>query len=246
MALPTQSNNEMSPGLLLRVSGRWAHFKKPETNNNPLTHDFITKTALLGLMGAVLGVERREMRALFPQWSDDLKYGLQLQRAVRKTTWAFTMRGVVNHNDKAPKPMEVLKEPDYIVALACVNSRSSEALQAFSEAVRQGHACYTPVLGLHNCAAELEFIEAGAFETGSGTYSTRGFALCEHSPDFDMSEGFRFGFERLPTHQNDDFWNDPKQYKDVCYIDYTDEQQELSLKDGVHYRFNNGKAWCLI
>lgn len=246
MAQSSLNNDGVVPGLLLRVSGRWAHFKKPETNNNPLTHDFITKTALLGLMGAVLGVERRSMRGLFPQWSDDLKYGVQLQRAVRKTTWAFTMRGVVNHNDKAPKAMEVLKEPDYIVALACENARSSEALQAFSDAVRQGHACYTPVLGLHNCAADLEFIEAGKFGLGNGVYSTRGFALCEHHPDFSLSEGFRFGFERLPTHQNDDFWNNPEKYKDVCYVDYTDGQQTVNLTNGVYHRFNNGEAWCLI
>ena len=44
-------------GLQLNVEGNWAHFKKPETNNNPLTHDLITKTALIGMIGAVLGIE---------------------------------------------------------------------------------------------------------------------------------------------------------------------------------------------
>lgn len=246
MALPAQSKSEVLPGLLLRVSGRWAHFKKPETNNNPLTHDFITKTALLGLMGAVLGVERRAMRSLFPQWSDDLKYGVQLQNAVRKTTWAFTMRGVVNHNDKAPRPMEVLKEPHYIVALACENPRSSEALQTFAHAVREGRACYTPVLGLHNCPAELEFLQAGEFQLQSGAYSTKGFALCDHSPDIELAAGFRVGFERLPSHQNDDFWNDPGKYKNVCYADYTQSGSKIRLTKGEYYLFGDGNAWCLI
>ena len=57
-------------GFQLQLMGNWAHFKKPETNNNPLTHDIIPKTALLGLIGAVLGIERREMRAKFPQFSE--------------------------------------------------------------------------------------------------------------------------------------------------------------------------------
>ena len=52
------------------VEGNWGHFKRPETNNNPLTHDFITKTALIGMIGAVLGYERAEMKDLFPQLSD--------------------------------------------------------------------------------------------------------------------------------------------------------------------------------
>jgi CRISPR-associated protein Cas5h len=41
-------------GFQLEISGNWGHFKKPETNNNPLSHDFITKTALIGMIGAVL------------------------------------------------------------------------------------------------------------------------------------------------------------------------------------------------
>jgi CRISPR-associated protein Cas5 subtype I-B len=46
---------------LIDIKGNWAHFRKAETNNNPLTHDFITKTALVGLIGAVLGKEREDM-----------------------------------------------------------------------------------------------------------------------------------------------------------------------------------------
>ena len=59
-------------GVLFELKGNWGHFRKPETNNNPLTHDFITKTALIGLVGAVLGKERDEMKELFPQLSEDL------------------------------------------------------------------------------------------------------------------------------------------------------------------------------
>lgn len=49
------------------VEGKWGHFKRPETNNNPLSHDLITKTALIGMIGAMLGKEREEMKLLFPQ-----------------------------------------------------------------------------------------------------------------------------------------------------------------------------------
>ena len=31
-------------GLQFKIDGDWAHFKKPETNNNPLSHDLIPKT----------------------------------------------------------------------------------------------------------------------------------------------------------------------------------------------------------
>ena len=77
---------------MLCVQGNWAHFKKPETNNNPLTHDFLTKTALLGMIGAVLGKERDAMKGLFPRLSEDLRYGVALLRPVKKQTWSFTLR----------------------------------------------------------------------------------------------------------------------------------------------------------
>ncbi|MBK9744169.1 MAG: CRISPR-associated protein Cas5 [Saprospiraceae bacterium] len=47
------------------VKGNWAHFRKVEANLNPLTHDFITKTALFGMIGAVLGYDREKMRPTF-------------------------------------------------------------------------------------------------------------------------------------------------------------------------------------
>ena len=241
--MSTSSTRSALPGLLLRVSGNWAHFKKPETNNNPLTHDFITKTALLGLMGAVLGIERREMRPMFPQWSDDLIYGVQVRGAVKKASWAFTMRGVVNQNDKAPKPMELLKNPDFTVALASRHERSDQSLQNFATCIRESRAHYTPILGLHNCAANLEFLEAGNFQTHNSEYSTKGFALRAHSPRFNFDEDFRLGFERIPTHQNDDMWNRPERYVEVCY---GDEGREIALQSGEHFRFDNGDAWCLV
>lgn len=233
------------PGVLFRVSGRWAHFKKPETNNNPLTHDFITKTALLGLMGAVLGVERRAMRPLFPQWSDDLLYGVQVLATVKKESWSFTMREVANQNNKAPKPMELLKNPDFLVALACRNPNSLEEFQQFVTYLQNSRACYTPVLGLHNCAAELEFVSSGDFTASSGAYATKGFAPRTHglnraNLNFD---DFRLGFERIPTHQNDDFWNRPEKYVEVCY---PDAGREIALNDGDFFRFADGNAWNLV
>ena len=70
-------------GLQFKIDGDWAHFKKPETNNNPLSHDLIPKTALIGMIGAVLGIEREKMKSLFPHdnFKDNYKV---LNQEVRK------------------------------------------------------------------------------------------------------------------------------------------------------------------
>ena len=47
-------------GFQLEIKGNWGHFKRPETNNNPLSFDIMPKTAFIGMVGAVLGIKREE------------------------------------------------------------------------------------------------------------------------------------------------------------------------------------------
>jgi len=231
-------------GIKLVVSGNWAHFRKPETSNNPLSHDFITKTALIGLMGAVLGVERKEMRQLFPQLSEDLKYGVEIRNAVKKQSWGFTYRS--NINDvfyKAPKQMEIIRNPSYTVLIGLENNRSEGVFVDFRNSLQNQEAYFTPVLGIHNCPADLEFLEEGEFEyLSTGAFETTGFITTQHQLKVPPGKPFRLGFEKIPTYQNDDFWNLPDKYVPVVYP----SEQHLILANGPHYIYNQQSQWVLI
>lgn len=255
---------------LLRIEGPWAHFKRPETNNNPLTHDFITKTALIGMIGAVTGKERAEMTALFPQLSEDLLYGVALERAVKKQSWAFTLRrfssDIKNRLEApglSPRPFEFLKEPKFRVVLALQNSRSEALFSAFVDLVRNGEVHYDPVLGLHNCPAELTFIDEGTAEAGSGAFETEGFLPDTVRRRITPGGPFRIGFDRIPAYQNGDMWNPPDRYVEVIYRDFLPGVSQRLGGEGDHLRIrwshesegrgeegreNKGKeeAWCLI
>lgn len=231
-------------GLLFELKGNWGHFRKPETNNNPLTHDFITKTALIGLIGAVLGKERDEMKGLFPQLSEDLLYGVCVKKAVKKESWAFTLRYVVDLLQKAPKQMEFLKNPENKIALALRNENSAAIFNEFVSAIQKSETKFTPVLGLHNCPAEIEFISVGDFQNKDGSFSTKGFVK---ENQFDVkktlaSNKFRVGLEKIPTFQNDDFWNLPDRYEKVIY---PSENREV-FANGEFYEFTDGSQWTLI
>jgi CRISPR-associated protein Cas5h len=229
-------------GILFRVSGRWAHFKKPDTNNTPLTHDFITKTAMLGLMGAVLGIERREMRELFPRWSESFLYGVRLENKVRKESWSFTLRYL--SGGQSPKPLEFLRDPDFTVALAAQTDDAQNALQNFARFLEEERAHFTPILGLHNCPAALKLQQRGEWQRASGAYSTQGFALRSQKlkPSMEELSSLRVGFERIPTFQNNDFWNLPDRYEEVVY---PDAGGTISL-EGEHFRFSDGSNWSLV
>lgn len=230
-------------GILFELKGNWAHFRKPETNNNPLTHDFITKTALIGLIGAVLGKERGEMRTLFPQLSEDLLYGVAVKKAVKKESWAFTLRKVVDILDKAPKQMEFLKNPENKIALALKNENSATIFNDFISALERGEAQFTPVLGLHNCPAEIELSAIGEFQMKDGSFTTQGF-IKEKSLDVEriLESKFRLGIERVPTFQNNDFWNLPDKYEKVIYPSEGNDVHGT----GEFYEFTDGSRWTLI
>ena len=245
--------------LQLGVSGRWAQFRKPETNNNPLTHDLITKTALVGMMGAVLGIGRREIRELFPVLCDGLRYGVRVNGVVRKESWGFTLRNAGSYlgifdrrsladlnSNRAPKQMEFLRDPDFLVTLALhgeSDDRTSKNFNDFARSVRESEAHYTPVLGLHNCPAELSYIGEVEGQAASGEYVTQGFVRRDQSPSWEPGlGGLRVGYEKLPSFQNDDWWNLPDRYVSVAY-----PSGGASLRaSGEHTRLSNGESWCLI
>lgn len=234
-------------GFQLIIEGNWGHFKKPETNNNPLSHDLITKTALIGLIGAVLGIEREDMKSKFPQLSEDLLYGVQLLNPVKKISWGFTSRTAINPTaEGTPKYFEFLKNPKFLVSIALNNERSIQTFDDFKHSIKDEMAVYPPVLGWHNCPANLKWESEGDFSVmKNGIFETKGFVLAgEHSPK-DIVIGFRVGFDRMPTYQTDDFWNLPEKYKNVIYPDCP----HSILVEGVFYEYHSSKGtekWCLI
>jgi CRISPR-associated Cas5-like protein len=236
-------------GIQFIINGNWGHFKKPETNNNPLSHDLITKTALIGLIGAVLGIEREDMKDKFPQLSEDFLYGVQLLNPVKKFSWGFTSKTAINPTaEGTPKYFEFLKEPSFLIVLALKNNRSETIFENFSCAVQKEETVYPPVLGWHNCPANLEWKSEGQFsEIKEGVFETSGFVLAgEHVPQ-SISGNFRVGFDKMPTFQNNDFWNLPDMYKNIIYPDYP---HSISVK-GKYYEYSvltkdNVEKWVLI
>lgn len=234
-------------GIQIIIKGNWGHFKKPETNNNPLSHDLITKTALIGLIGAVLGIEREEMKSKFPELSEDLLYGVQLLNPVKKISWGFTSRTAINPTAAGtPKYFEFLKDPSFLVSILLKEKRSTAIFDDFMNAIKQDEAVYTPVLGWHNCPADLEFMSEGEFsEIKEGIFETSGFVLAETYELQDISGNFRIGFNKIPTFQDNDFWSLPEYNKNVIYPDCP---HSITVK-GEYYEYqssNKIEKWCLI
>lgn len=234
-------------GIQIKIEGDWAHFKKPDTNNNPLSHDLIPKTALIGIMGAVLGIEREKMRPLFPQLSEDLVYGVQLLKPVIKTSFGFTSHTAINPTAiKSPKAFEMLRNVSYLVCMGLLNERSQSIFEDFQNAILKGYAVYDPYLGIANCPAELTAINQGEISSrNTGDFETKGFIVANKYKLNTIGDEFRIGFDKLPTYQNDDFWNLPDKYVNVIYP----ECSNVLNVEGDYWEYNHDKEkeqWVLI
>lgn len=233
--------------ILINISGNWGHFKKVDTNNNPLTHDFITKTALIGLIGAVNGIDRKKMKTLFPQLSEDLLYSVSLNNNVQKESWGFTLRSAKANLEKSPWQFEFLKSPNFLVLIALRDERSKSIYDEFIENVKANKAVFNPTLGLANCPADLLFISSGELSVKKiGRFRTKGFISSRHEIEISDSFDFRIGFDKIPTYQNNDFWNDPEKYIGLAYAN---SGSELKVKSGEFYELttaNEISQWYLI
>lgn len=227
------------------IKGHWAHFKRPETSNTPLTHDMITKTALIGMIGAVLGIERQDMKEQFPLLSEDLLYNVQLLSPVKKVPIGQTIWRAIRF-EYTRKSFEVLKEPAYLVTLALKDCRSTSIYEAFKRSLITDEAIYPPVMGWHNCPAELKYVSDGLLSDIElqGIYSTKGFVLAQDfKPELDSN--LKIGFDKLPTYQNNDFWNDPEKYAQIVYPD-VDCQLTGEGKYRIYETANTEEKLCLI
>lgn len=240
-------------GIIFNIEGNWGHFRKPETNNNPLTHDFITKTALVGLIGAVLGKNREEMKDdLFPTLTDGLIYGVQVLNDVKKISFGFTSWKLggssKGEQGQLRKRMEIIKDPNYKIALAVKNNDAERYFSEFVFAVKNDFAKYTPVFGIHNCPANLDsqsilegnFVEKESFED---EFEISSFVALNYQEltKISQTKHFHVGIDRIPTYQKD-FYNPLDKYVTVAY---PSNGNAVKAK-GKFFEFDDKSKWALI
>lgn len=178
-----------------QLSGKYGHFRKPYSNVSALSYPIPPRTALVGLIGAILGIEKDEAPVLLGKGRMDV--AVQTATPVTTVTHIAIFRqsgpGEVNTKKilgkreakrqvklkKPPDfstpaliPMEILREPSYLVDVAL---QDLSLMDDLIFRLKHGRAVYTPCLGLSEFLAEIEYISEGtatAQEAGSHKVAT--------------------------------------------------------------------------
>ncbi len=144
--------------VVFRIRGPFGHFRKVYTTTSANTYSFPPRTAILGLIGAILGIENRPLSNHIKELGN-LKVSAALEKPIRKTTISVNYLHT-KERKRTQIPLEVLRDPSFLIF---VSEENFEKFDTFCEMIKQGESVFTPYLGISEFIAKIEFV--GVFET---------------------------------------------------------------------------------
>jgi CRISPR-associated protein Cas5h len=149
--------------LAFDVWADYAHFRKFYTTTSPLTFSVPPRTALCGLIGAIVGLSKIENEYLDYFSLEEVKIGIRILRPISKTMIAQNL--IHTKNARGPGMnlikqrtqirFEYLKNPKYRIYFAYCGS--NENLLSLKSLLETHKSVYTPVLGLSENIANFKF-----------------------------------------------------------------------------------------
>jgi len=197
--------------LIFRIYGEYAHFKKPYSPMSPVSYPFPPPPAVLGLLGAVLGLEKDRYHQELA-W-DQVRVAVRMERPVQVMRTALNLLNTKDGTDAffRPKgdknvhiqvPFEFLKEPDFTIYVANLPPEKQDRL---AQSLASGHSVYTPALGLAQCLADLIWVGlAEAHRVQSQSWQVHSvLAPCEDMRPW-YEDGRKYQRFRIPAAMDSD------------------------------------------
>lgn len=170
-----------------RYHAKFGHFRKPYSNVSSLSYPFPPRTALAGLIGAILGVPKAEVPLRFD--TNNLKVAVEIDNSIKTFTHVTNLRqdssggvdyairrskrlkkgeskNIPDWNKAALIPQEILRYPSYIIYI-----NLNDDMGGFISRIKNKRFVYTPCMGLSGFLAEIDYISEGSSKPlDSGEY----------------------------------------------------------------------------
>lgn len=138
--------------LSFQMHGRFAHFCAPYTNVYRLTQPCPTKTAIMGFIGSVLGIEKDDLSRY-----QEIKCGVEICSEYRTISMPYLTRqgfpGSTANSESSRTSVEVIVNPRYRVYI----TGNDELLLRIYDLMIQQKPVFTPYLGLAQFIASTDF-----------------------------------------------------------------------------------------
>lgn len=147
--------------LVFDISAFYGHFKKPYTTTSPLTYSIPTRTAVAGIIAAMLGFGKDEYQEHFK--IDDAKIGIGIKKPIKKVriseNFINTKKSINRIQERTQIKVEYLKDVCYRIYFTHKDERIYGKLKGL---LSNHSAVYTISMGLSENLANFAFV--GEFE----------------------------------------------------------------------------------
>lgn len=196
----------MMKTLAFDIHGEYGHFKKPYSPMSPVTFPLPPPPAVLGMLGAVLGLPKTEYHEKLA-WGK-VRIAIRLLTPVRIFRSAINLLNTKDGTDKYLRPRahtnthiqvnyEFLKNPSFRVFVGDLPRDMHDQLKSLLEL---GSSVYTPVLGLAQCLADIHWIrETTARKAAAAHIVINSVISLEEGIDPIYEPGRRYHRTRIPA-----------------------------------------------
>jgi len=163
--------------LIFDIGSEYGHFRKFNTTTSPLTYSIPTRSAIIGILGAILGIEREISMGKFKEGvtsvseifsKNNASIAVQLINPVKKVNIAFnlldtekTASSFFNIKQRTQIEYELLKNPCFRLFIQIDDSAQFEKLV---RNVEENSTHFTPYLGLSQFTSTVDFKGLTKFE----------------------------------------------------------------------------------
>lgn len=144
--------------LSFRLSGQFAAFRDPSVTSNQIVYHVPSKSAVIGLLGAIIGVQRDDnsLGSAYGSNYTDLfsktMIGMRYEYEARKITYYTNHRSFENETMK-PFKKELLENPRYRIFVLIDNEL--EEFKKLKTSIFENRFVYSPYLGHTYCPAVI-------------------------------------------------------------------------------------------
>ena len=191
--------------LKFKIWGDYAHFKKFYTTTSPLTFEFPPPPTIIGIISAIIGLDKEEYLEYF-QNPDDFKIALSIVNPIKKVRWTQNLIDTKHHfwriENRTQIRIEFLKDSAFVIYFS---HKDENIYNRLKRNLENHKSIYSISLGLSELLANFILLDEAKIEDSKSDgwieidsvlpYSS---LLDDNSVDFEISrEIFKVNFPIL-------------------------------------------------
>ncbi len=215
----------MEKVIVFNIKSALGSFQKPQSNNNPSTFSIIPKSAVVGIISAIIGLERNFMveNNMYKELTEKLRYSVKLCSPFHIKYWSeygYNHRNLAskrpNYN---PTKFERLVDVNYnVYILYNTDDTDLNALIGnFIDYIKKNVHVFHPFMGMANCPIKTTYIGEYDAQPHNGEFKTSTFCTSLVMSDDQPFEDIRT--DNLPTRCNSYLSFDNESYKTIYFND---------------------------